>query len=305
MQKKLDIPEVELKALTLQDRVDLSLKIRAGFDSKIYWQEEVKADIIKTFLAWEHVLVESMQWLWKTVLVKSLAESTWLKFSRIQWTPDLMPQDILGYTTIEWKKIEWPIMTNILLIDEINRINPKTLSALLSAMSEKIIVDVETWRIQNLPNTFFVIATQNPFDTIGTFELPEATKDRFAIKINLKKESWILIPAYKLNSDDIPCDISKNIFTKISDIFDNLDPNISKYDYIKESLTYWPSIRAGLQFIKIVKTSAFLEWRSYVTIDDLKNNIIQVFSDKIWILEEFTYKWESIFDILERYKNEF
>lgn len=303
MEKKINT--VKLKSLTLQWRVDLSLDIKAWMDDKIHWQEKVKSDIIKTFLAWEHVLVESMQWLWKTVLAKSLSLSTWLKFSRIQWTPDLMPQDILGYTTVDWKRVEWPIMTNILLIDEINRINPKTLSALLSAMSEKIIIDIETWTVKKLPDTFFVIATQNPFDTIGTFELPEATKDRFAIKIHLKKELWALIPAYKLNYDDIPCDISTNIFNKIGDIFDNLDPNISKFDYIKTSLTYWPSIRAGLQFIKIVKTSAFLEWRSYVTIDDLKNNIIQVFVDKVWVLEEFSYKWNSLIEILEKYKNEF
>lgn len=296
---------MELKKISLQDKVDLSLKIKAGFDEKIHWQEAVKSDIIKAFLAWEHVLLESMQWLWKTVLAKSLSESTWLKFTRIQWTPDLMPQDILGYTTVEWKKVEWPIVTNILLIDEINRINPKTLSSLLSAMSEKLIVDMETWLVQHLPDTFFVIATQNPFDTIGTFDLPEATKDRFAIKIYLKKENWALIPAYKLNNDEIPCDISKNIFDKINSIFDNLDPNITEYDYIKKAISYWPSIRAGLQFIKIVKTTAFLSGRSYVTIDDLKDNIIQVFWDKIWVLEEFTYKWESINETLLRYKNEF
>lgn len=242
-----------------------------------------------------------MPWLWKTELVKILAKSTGLDYKRIQWTPDLMPQDILWYTDIKWNKIEWTIMTNILLIDEINRINPKTLSALLSAMSEKIVVDTDTWKHTKLPDDFLVIATQNPIDTVGTFELPEATKDRFAIKIYLEKEKNTLIQAYKLNKDNIPCDISNNLLEKINYIFDNLDPKISNNELVQKNLKNWPSIRAGLQFIKIMKVTAFIEWRLFVIIDDIINNIIPVFWDKITLNEEYEFNWWNKNDLLKKY----
>lgn len=287
--------------MNLQEKINLIPSIIENLDKVIYGQEFAKKEIIKWFLANEHVLIESSPWLWKTDLIKSLAKSSGLKYKRIQWTPDLMPQDILGYTTISGKKVEGPIMTNILLVDEINRINPKTLSALLSAMSEKVVVDVDSWNHIPLPDDFFVIATQNPIETIWTFELPEAVKDRFSIKVNMEKEKNVLINAYKLKQDNLPCNISNNLLEIISAIFDNLDPKLTKYDYIKKYFKSGPSIRAWLQFIKIVKVSAFMEARDFVVIDDIKNNIIWVFKDKIILNDDFDVHEYKIEDTLKKF----
>ena len=290
--------------MNLQEKINIVPQIIENFDKVIYGQANAKKELIKWFLANEHLIIESLPWLGKTELVKILAESTWLDYKRIQWTPDLMPQDILWYTNIKGIKIEWTIMTNILLIDEINRINPKTLSALLSAMSEKLIVDIDTWEHKPLPDDFLVIATQNPIETIGTFELPEATKDRFAIKIKLIKEENTLIQAYNLNKDNIPCNISNNLLQNINTIFDNLDSKISNIELIKKNLINWPSIRAWLQFIKIAKVTAFIEWRDFVIIDDIIKNIIPVFFDKINLLEDYEFNWWNKTDLLNEYTKE-
>lgn len=287
--------------MDLQKRIDLVPKILSNFDKVIYWQDKAKQELIKWFLSNEHILIEALPWLWKTELIKSMADSIWYNYKRIQWTPDLMPQDILWYTTIWWRKIEWSIMTQLLLVDEINRINPKTLSALISAMSEKLIVDVDSWQAIYLPKEFLVIATQNPVETVWTFELPEATKDRFSIKIVMKKEANTLVNAYKLNDDEIPCKISNNLFDIIDKVFDNLDPFLTKFDYIKESFKNWPSIRAWLHFIKMAKVTAFINARDFVIIDDIKQNIVWVFSDKINLSDEYEYIFWSVADVLEKY----
>lgn len=290
--------------MNLQEKIDIIPKIMEDFDKVIYWQNKAKKEIIKWFIANEHVLIEALPWLWKTELIKSLAQSSWLDYKRIQWTPDLMPQDILWYTNLKGVSIKWPIMTNILLVDEINRINPKTLSALLSAMSERIIVDTDTWKTIDLPDDFIVIATQNPTEIIWTFELPEATKDRFSIKIGMEKEKDTLLKAYELNKDELPCDISNNLFTLINDIFDNLDPKISKHNFITENFKTWPSIRAWLQFIKMVKVNAFVNWRDFAVFKDIVNNIIPVFSDKIVLSDESEYNWENVNNILTKFINQ-
>lgn len=293
-----------IKNLTLQEKVDLVNEIYLKLDEKIYGQSHAKDKIVKAFLSWEHVLIESLPGLWKTALCNALAEATGLHFTRIQGSPDLMPQDILGYTTLEWEKIDWPIMTNILLVDEINRINPKTLSALLSAMAEGVIV-WDDWKYVQLPNTFFVVATMNPTENVWTFEMPEATKDRFAIKVFVEKEKDSLIAASTKNPDEIICDVSENMMHTFNEVFDNLDPKLSRFDFIRESLLYWPSIRAWLQFIKVCKVSAFLDWRTYVTIEDLKENLIPVFIDKVKLKDDFDLTSDKLQWILERYKDMF
>lgn len=290
-----------IKNLTLQEKVDLVNSIYQKLDDKIYGQQTPKDQIVKAFLSGEHVLIESLPGLWKTALCNALATATGLHLTRVQGSPDLMPQDILGYTTLEWEKIEWPIMTNILLVDEINRINPKTLSALLSAMAEGIVV-WDDGKETKLPNTFFVVATMNPIENVWTFEMPEATKDRFAIKIFVEKEKNSLVAASYKNPDEIICDVSENMMHTFNDMFDNLDPKLSKYDFVREGLLYWPSIRAGLQFIKICKVSAFLNWRTYVTIEDLKENLVPVFIDKVKLRDDFDISTKKLMSILERYK---
>ncbi len=164
-------------------------QLRDEVGKVIVGQAEIVEGVITCLLANGHALLEGVPGLGKTMLVRTLAEAVHLKFSRIQFTPDLMPADILGTNMIQEdeggvKRYEFqqgPIFCNILLADEINRATPKTQSALLEAMQEKsVTVAKETF---HLPPPFFVMATQNPLEMEGTYPLPEAQLDRFMFKL--------------------------------------------------------------------------------------------------------------------------
>ena len=144
--------------------------------------------IITAMIAGGHILLEDTPGTGKTTLAKALAKSIDGNFSRIQFTPDLLPADITGLNIFSQKEdafvfVPGPIMTNILLADEINRATPRTQSALLEAMQElQVTVDGES---RQLENPFLVIATQNPVETVGTFPLPEAQLDRFVMQLSM------------------------------------------------------------------------------------------------------------------------
>lgn len=154
--------------------------------SKIFiGQTEMVTSLIEAILCNGHVLVEGIPGVGKTLLIRALSKISGCSFSRIQFTPDLLPTDILGITTYEEGKgfytVKGPVFANFVLGDEINRSPPKVQSALLEAMQEKqVTIGKETFR---LPNPFFVMATQNPLEQLGTYKLPEAQLDRFLYKV--------------------------------------------------------------------------------------------------------------------------
>ncbi|WP_049926772.1 AAA family ATPase [Halopiger goleimassiliensis] len=156
--------------------------------SAVVADETVLEEIVAGLLARGHVLLEDVPGTGKTLTARSLATALGLEFSRIQFTPDLMPSDVTGSYVFEEETGEFhftpgPIFANVVLADEINRAPPKTQSALLEAMEEgQVTVDGET---HDLPDPFLVIATQNPVEQEGTFELPEAQRDRFMVKTSL------------------------------------------------------------------------------------------------------------------------
>ncbi len=163
-------------------------RIMANVNKVIVGKEETVKLLLTAMLASGHVLIEDMPGSGKTKLAKALSKSVDLDFSRIQFTPDLLPTDITGLNIFNKEKNEFelkkgPVFTNILLADEINRATPRTQAGLLEAMEEKqVTIDGETHRL-NSP--FFVMATQNPIETQGTFPLPEAELDRFLMKISM------------------------------------------------------------------------------------------------------------------------
>ncbi|MCM3704229.1 MULTISPECIES: AAA family ATPase [Cytobacillus] len=170
---------------------DIIARVKDEIQSFIVGQEEVVEQVLWSIFSGGHVLLEGLPGLGKTMLIKTIAEVLDLKFSRIQFTPDIMPSDITGTMLLQPDEAgrqtfsfhKGPIFANIILADEINRATPKTQSALLEAMGEKTVTIMgETKRMEK---PFFVLATQNPIDMEGTYPLPEAQTDRFICKVNV------------------------------------------------------------------------------------------------------------------------
>jgi len=177
-------PQVEM----LSERL---AEVRREISKAIVGQTEVVDGVLTALLAGGHVLLEGAPGLGKTMLVRTLAQAVSLKYSRIQFTPDLMPADVIGTAVVQEsgdgrKVLDFqpgPIFTNLLLADEINRATPKTQSALLEAMQEKQVTVAHT--SHQLEEPFFVMATQNPIEMEGTYPLPEAQLDRFLFKLKV------------------------------------------------------------------------------------------------------------------------
>ena len=171
--------------------------VRQQLGKVIVGQNEVIEQLMIAIFAKGHCLLEGVPGLAKTLMVSTLSETLNLDFSRIQFTPDLMPSDIVGTEVIqedktsgarEFKFLKGPVFSNIILADEINRTPPKTQAALLEAMQEKqVTIGGER---HELPQPFFVLATQNPIEQEGTYTLPEAQQDRFMFKVFVKYPSY-------------------------------------------------------------------------------------------------------------------
>lgn len=183
--------EEGLAELTVADFRETAADIEAQVGQVIVGQQNVVRHVLIAILAGGHALLEGVPGLGKTMLVRTLSQALRLEFSRIQFTPDLMPADITGTDIMEetpdgqrlFRFQPGPVFANLVLADEINRATPKTQSALLEAMQEKTVtVANETY---TLPAPFFVLATQNPLEMEGTYPLPEAQLDRFLFKVNV------------------------------------------------------------------------------------------------------------------------
>jgi MoxR-like ATPase len=166
--------------------------LKRSMGQVIIGQEDVIELLVTCLLAGGHALVEGVPGLGKTLLVKSLAQATDMQFRRVQFTPDLMPSDIVGTEILEEDQVtrqrvfrfqQGPVFTQVLLADEINRAPPKTQSALLEAMQERSVTFAG--QTHKLPRPFFVLATQNPIEQAGTYPLPEAQLDRFLLRIDV------------------------------------------------------------------------------------------------------------------------
>lgn len=237
-------------------------------------------------LAKGHLLIEDIPGVGKTTLSHAIADTLGLPYKRVQFTSDLLPTDLIGVTIydVESKKFHFkrgPIFTSILLADEINRATPKSQSALLQAMEERQ-VSVEG-KLVNLPQPFFVIATQNPLEQSGTFPLPESQLDRFLMRISLgypSKEFEKQLLLRKNAARKLDAIVSDEETAKLIQQVDAVHVSEALVDYLQSILEATRnsgqfvnglSPRAGLQLLQAAKALALVEGRDTVLPDDVKS----------------------------------
>ncbi|HPC38365.1 MAG TPA: MoxR family ATPase [Exilispira sp.] len=294
-------------------------QILSELSKAIVGKKEIIEMLLATFLAGGHVLFEDYPGLGKTLIARSLASVLGLEFKRIQFTPDLLPQDITGTFVYDKDKKEFifragPIFTQILLADEINRASARTQSALLEAMQEnQVTVEGQT---MHLKKPFLVIATQNPIEYEGTFPLPEAELDRFAVKLSvnyptIEEEQRILQLRKERRQDEV--NLSKvlnedeflSMQKAIEDVY--VDESIEKYIVSiifatrqDSNINVGASPRGSLMLYKIARAYAAICGRDYVIPDDIKKFINPVLSHRIMLDPSLWLKKNAAIDVLER-----
>jgi MoxR-like ATPase len=309
-------------------------EIKSEIAKVIVGQDEIINQLIISLLSRGHCLLVGVPGLAKTLLIKTLAEVMDLKFSRIQFTPDLMPSDITGTEILEeelatkkrnFRFISGPIFANIILADEINRTPPKTQAALLEAMQEhKVTAAGSTYQ---LPEPFFVLATQNPIEQEGTYPLPEAQLDRFMFNLWLEYPSTeeevkvvqTTTSEYKpqlnkvVTSDELivfqdlvrKVPVAPNVIeyaVKISNMTRPINGNAPKY--VKDWVTWGAGPRASQYLVLAAKTRSIIQGRFVPNIDDIRASMLPVLRHRI--ITNFSAEAEGIssVDVIKRVEAE-
>ena len=273
--------------------------------------------VVATLACRGHVLIEDVPGVGKTSLVAALARSVNCSFKRIQFTPDIMPSDITGYSAFSPKTGEFEyrpgaVMSQFVLADEINRTSPKTQSSLLEVMEEnQVTVDGHTHAV---PSPFMVLATQNPVDYLGTFALPEAQLDRFFMKISLgypdeKAESKMLERFKGKNPMDSLTPVAEGAdITALQDLVEQIyvDPEINKFivtvtRHTREhpDVQLGASPRASICLFRAAQAWALYEGRDYVIPDDVMQMATPVLSHRILMRQEANIRKVSVYDVLD------
>lgn len=274
-------------------------ELERNMRSVVLGKPEVVRMCLVALLAGEHVLLEDVPGVGKTLVGKALARSLSGDFCRLQFTPDLLPSDIVGSSLFNSKTSEFeykrgPIFANVVLADEINRAPPRTQSALLEAMSDsQVSVDGVTY---NLPKPFMVIATQNPFEFEGTYALPESQLDRFLLRISMgypdrEAERQVLAS----HRDGEPVEqlqpvLSCEQIVELQKGVRQVAVEASLYDYILdivevtrrcEELHVGVSTRGGLSLYRAAQASALIDGRKFVVPDDVKQLTSSVLAHRV------------------------
>ena len=301
-----DIEEVK-KDFTIANKKLSSVKNE--INNLVFGQNLVIDQILISILAEGHALIIGLPGLAKTRIVSFLSIILGFATKRVQFTPDLMPSDILGSEILEenaksgkdFRFIEGPIFSQLLLADEINRASPRTQSALLQAMQEKKVTI--TGNTYDLPKPFHVLATQNPIDQEGTYPLPEAQLDRFLMNIrisypdqsaerkilNLSNEKNDASPKNILSSNelleiqnfikDIP--VGESVVQYILNIIKQSRPETSEVKSVKENILWGPSPRASLALMTTCRAKAFLENRYSPSVFDVQSLVKPILSHRV------------------------
>jgi len=282
--------------------------IITNVEKVIVGKRDVVEKVLVCLISGGHLLIEDKPGTGKTLMVQAIAKSINCSFKRIQFTPDLLPSDITGISVYNQKLGEFefkqgPVMSNMVLGDEINRTSPKTQSSLLEVMSEnQVTCDGVTYKMKS---PFMVFATQNPVEYEGTFPLPEAQLDRFLMKINMgypsEEDELLMMHIYKNDNplDSIrpvaePEDI-ENIKERVKGIY--VDEKIERYilgiirkTREKEEFLLGASPRATLGLYRASQSRAFMNGREYVTPDDVKAIVKPVICHRIILKPEWRLK---------------
>jgi MoxR-like ATPase len=266
----------------------LADRVVASLQTAIHAPVETLRLPLLCLLAQGHVLVEDVPGVGKTALAKALARSLDLSFARVQFTPDLLPSDVTGVNVFDQRSATFgfrpgPVFANVVLVDEINRATPKTQSALLEAMQEtQVTVDGET---HLLAQPFLVVATQNPIEYEGTFPLPEAQLDRFAVRMSigyppLAEEARMLAeqttapPLDRLepvaDAGDVLAATAAARSVHVDDAVSRYVVSLLRHTRSSTSLALGASPRAGISLLRLAKARAATEGRDYTLPDDVQ-----------------------------------
>jgi len=323
----METEQTEIKDIHFESRIDLGElqqnmdAVRLELKKVIVGQDKMIDHLLVAMLANGHVLLEGVPGVAKTITVKLLAKAVDVKFSRIQFTPDLMPSDILGTSVFDLKKTEFefrpgPVFSNLVLIDEVNRSPAKTQAALFEVMDERqITIDGNTYKMDT---PFLVMATQNPIEQEGTYRLPEAQLDRFMFKVvidypGLEDEYEIIRREHVAIDGDKTVDVKavitgaqimeyqgivrriiveKDIIEYIAKIVKNTRENPFLY--------LGASPRASIAILNASKGFAALRGRDFVTPEDIKDSAVVVLQHRLIVSPEKEMEGLKVEDIVKQ-----
>lgn len=316
---------------------NLIAEIKAEAAKRIIGQEQVIDGILTALVCGGHILLEGVPGLAKTLAVKTFAEISGLDFKRIQFTPDLLPADVSGTLIYEQMSGKFsvrkgPVFTNVVLADEINRSPAKVQSALLEAMAERQVTIGE--ESHALPSPFIVLATQNPIEQEGTYNLPEAELDRFLLKVivpypSVQEEVAIVKTSGKANEIPVKKILSAEKLSEMQNLLGeiNCDDKLAEYivsivsatrpiqekqvskiavralpkkDDISRYISFGASPRAGIALLQCAKAHALFNGRDFVLPDDIKDSALSVLRHRIVLSYEAAADGISSDDLIQK-----
>ncbi len=309
MSANVDAASPTIPAERLQQAIDIVTRMRAEIQRAVIGQSAVVEQVLACCLAGGHVLIEGVPGLGKTLLVKAMAKTFSGEFSRIQFTPDLMPADVMGHAVFDMRNQSFsvrkgPVFTHLLLADEINRAPAKTQSSLLEVMQERqVTIEGESHQLQA---PFMVLATQNPLENEGTYPLPEAQLDRFLIKVRIdypsESEEQELVRLVTKNRVGDALDVGAVatlvkpetvvVLQQIVSMI-RVDDAVASYAVrLVRATRDWPGIaigagpRGSIALLRVARAMALLAGRDFVIPDDIKSAGLPVLRHRVAISPE-------------------